>query len=178
MEKNLVLCRSKYGSAQRYADMLREEYSCDVEDAKNCKRIDFSSYDTVILVGGVYAGAIAGMKNLKNSFHALTGKRVAVFCVGASPYDPENIEHLKKNNLTGPLADIPIFYGRGAWDESRMSFSDRAMCWIFKKLAVHLNDTSCEPWLKELVMSPDKKYDWVERKNLMPLLNFLHETKP
>ena len=45
--------------------------------------------------------------------------------MGASPYDEKALQEVKEHNLKEDLRDIPMFYGRGAWDEEAMTFTDR-----------------------------------------------------
>ena len=44
-------------------------------------------YDVIVLGGAIYASGISGLSFLKKHMEALQGKRLVVFCVGASPYD-------------------------------------------------------------------------------------------
>ena len=53
--------------------------------------------------------------------------------MGASPYDEKALKEVKEHNLKDDLHDIPMFYGRGAWDEEAMTFTDRTMCRMLQK---------------------------------------------
>ena len=46
---------------------------------------DVQNYDAILLGGGIYASGIAGLSFLKKHIGRLRGKRILVFCVGASP---------------------------------------------------------------------------------------------
>ena len=52
---------------------------------------------------------------------------------GASPYDEKAVADVKAQNLKEELKDIPLFYGRGAWDEEAMSLPDRMLCRMLQK---------------------------------------------
>ncbi len=85
-------------------------------------------YDKLIFGGGIYATGIGGLSFLKKNFKALKDKKIAVFCVGASPYDEEALKLIADHNLKNELKGIPCFYCRGAWDEDAMTFVDRTLC--------------------------------------------------
>lgn len=53
--------------------------------------------------------------------------------MGASPYDEKAVADVKAQNLKEELKDIPLFYGRGAWDEEAMSLPDRMLCRMLQK---------------------------------------------
>ena len=88
---------------------------------------DLAKYDIVILAGGIYASGIAGLTFLKKHIKQMENKRIAVFCVGASPFDEQAFKQIYEHNFSGNLSNIPCFYGRGAWNEEKMSFADRTM---------------------------------------------------
>ena len=127
MERGIVLYQSKYGSTEKYARWLAEEAGYDIIEVKKAKADTMNGYETVILCGAVYASGIAGISYLRKNKNALAGKRTAVFCVGASPYDEKAVADVKAQNLKEELKDIPLFYGRGAWDEEAMSLPDRML---------------------------------------------------
>ena len=173
MGKVLVVYQSKYGATKKYAEILREEIPCDVVRTPDCRKMDFSRYDTVLFSGGVYAGSIAGLKDMKKHRRDLTGKKLAVLCVGASPSDPKAMKKLREQNLKGEFSETPLFYARGAWDESKMDFKDQLMCKLLEKSISRLDESACEPWMKELLTAVGQKHDWVDRKQIRPLIKFL-----
>ena len=114
-------------------------------------------YDAVVFAGAIYASGISGLKVLRSKWPLLKQKRVAVFCVGASPYDEKAIREVKQNNLKDELKDIPMFYGRGAWDESAMTFKDRTLCKLLQKMISGKSEAECEPWMKAFAVSIRKE---------------------
>ena len=99
MERGIVLYQSKYGSTEKYARWLAEESGYDIIEVKKAKADTMNGYETVILCGAVYASGIAGISYLRKNKNALAGKRTAVFCVGASPYDEKAVADVKAQNL-------------------------------------------------------------------------------
>ena len=116
-----------------------------------------TSYDTVIFCGGIYASGIAGLSLLRKHYPKLRTKKLAVFCVGASPYDQKAFEEIRAHNLKGELSGIPLFYGRGAWDEKAMNFKDRTLCRILQKSVAKIDPSKQEPWMKALSCAAGKQ---------------------
>ena len=108
-----MLYQSKYGATRKYAQWLAEELACDLIETKKARIEKVESYDVVILGGGVYASGILGFSFLKKHFSRLKNKKLAVFAVGASPYDEKVIDAFRAHNFKGELARIPLYYCRG-----------------------------------------------------------------
>ena len=98
---------------------------------------------------------------------------MAILCVGASPYDESAFTEIKKHNLTGDLINIPLFYGRGAWNESNMKFIDRTLCKMLQKSVAKKDPSTYEPWMKALMCAAGQNGDWTDKEYLAPLLEYL-----
>ena len=85
MKNGIVIYKSNYGATEKYANWLAEAtgYAC-MEMSKATLALVLP-YRTIVLCGGIYASGIAGLSFLKKHFRNLKGKKIAVFCVGASP---------------------------------------------------------------------------------------------
>ncbi len=169
----LVVYKSKYGATKKYAQMLKDELGCDIVELKDFDRAFPVIYDNVIFAGGIYAGGIAGINVLRKNYDTLRKKNLAVFCVGASPFDGNALNEVKDRCLKGELGDIPLFYGRGAWDESAMGLKDRMMCRILQKAVAKQDPSTYEPWMEALMSAMGKKCDWIDRKYLEPLIDYI-----
>ena len=66
-----------------------------------------------------------------------------------------------------------FFYARGAWNEGRMTFKDRILCGILQKVIARQEAASLEPWMEELLRSKGRICDWTDKKNLLPLLEYI-----
>lgn len=173
MNTGIILYESKYGATETYVQWLTEETGfASVRTSKAvCSKI--TKYDRILLCGGVYASGIAGLSFLRKNEKVIRNKKVAVFCVGASPLHEKALEELKAHNLKGGLKDIPLFYGRGAWDEERMSFKDRTLCKMLKKAVAKKDPATYEPWMEALLCAQGQKCDWTDRKYLNPLIAYI-----
>lgn len=175
MNSGIIIYRSKYGATKKYANWLAEMTGYDCVETQNASLKTVSEYETIVLCGGIYASGIAGLPFLKKYFSDLRGKKIAIFCVGASPYDEQAFNEIKKHNLNGELSDIPLFYGRGAWDESRMSFKDRTLCKLLQKAISKKDPNTYEPWMKALMSAVGKSCDWTDREYLASIREYLEK---
>jgi len=173
MSKGIILYQSKYGATKKYAEWLKEETGFDWVETRKAKIAAVEEYDTVILGGGVYASGILGMNFLRKNIGRLSGKRIAVFAVGASPYDEEAIRQARERNFKGDLSGIPLFYFRGAWDEDSMTAGDRMLCRMLQKAVARQDPATYEPWQRALMCAVGQKCDWTDRASLRPLLDWL-----
>ena len=112
---------------------------------------------------------------MKKNINKLRNKKIAILCVGASPYDESAFAEIKAHNLTDDLKDIPLFYGRGAWDESKMKFVDRTLCKMLQKSVAKKNPDTYEPWMKALMCASGQSCDWTDEKYLLPLIDYLEK---
>ena len=176
MSKGIILYQSKYGATKRYADWLMEETGYDCIETKNAKVENLRNYDVIILGGGVYASGIAGLQFLKKNINQLVDKKIAVFAVGASPYDEKAIMQIRDLHFKDALSNIPSFYCRGAWDEEKMKFVDRTLCNMLQKAVAKQKPDECEPWQKALLCAVGQKCDWTDKSYLEPLIKYISES--
>ncbi len=173
MKQGIILFQSKYGATLKYARWLQEMTDFDCVETPKAAPEQVLQYETVVLCGGIYASGIAGLSFFKKNFSGLKGKKTAILCVGASPYDEAALAAVREHNLTGDLKGIPLFYGRGAWDMSRMKFIDRTLCKMLQKSVAKKDPDTYEPWMKALMSAAGQSCDWTDRKYLTPLAEFL-----
>ena len=173
MSKGIILYQSKYGATKKYTNWLQEETGYDCVETKSVSLNRLGAYDTIILGGGVYASGIAGLSVLKKNINRLSDKRIAVFCVGASPYDEDAIAQIRTLHFKDELSNVPLYYCRGAWDEDVMTFRDRTLCKMLQKAVAKKDPSTYEPWEKALMCSAGQKCDWTDKKYLQPIISSL-----
>ena len=87
--------QSKYGATAKYAKWLQECTTYDIAETKKARAETAAGYDVVILCGGIYASGIAGLSFLRK-IKGSAREKIAVFCVGASPYDEKRWLRLRR----------------------------------------------------------------------------------
>ena len=60
MKDIIVVYKSKYGTAEKYARWIAEELECDIRSMDEIKARDLEPYENIIFGGGVHAGGIEG----------------------------------------------------------------------------------------------------------------------
>ena len=85
----IILYQSKYGATKKYANWLSAETGFSCIETKKANVSELVNYDVIVLGGGIYASGIAGLSFLKKNMDSLNGKKIVVFCCGASPYEEE-----------------------------------------------------------------------------------------
>ncbi|MCI9408247.1 MAG: flavodoxin [Oscillospiraceae bacterium] len=171
----IILFQSKYGATKKYADWLSEELGFPCVETKKARISEVVSFDAVILGGGIYASGIAGLSFLKKNIDSLNGKKIAVFCCGASPYDEDAFKEVIKHNMKDDLENIPVFYCRGSWDMEKMSFADRTLCNMLRKAVSKKDPSEYEIWEKALMAAGNDKCDWTDKEYLKPLVEFINK---
>lgn len=169
MSNGIIVYKSKYGAARQYAAWLAELTGFDCVEINRADRARIAIYDTLIFCGGVYASRIAGLSFLKKHIAGLKDKRLAVFAVGASPYEENTVQSLCTHNAKGLPESVKWFYGRGAWNEDMMTFKDRMLCKMLHKADL----SSLEPWMASLMETGGQACDWTDKTCLNPLLDFI-----
>ena len=173
MKPILILVKSKYGASRRYAGWLAAIAACDLAETKDFNPRNFDRYETIVLMGGVYAGTVAGVDFLKKHRARLKGKTIAVFAVGASPADAEELKPMQ-SRLKASLPEAVLFYGRGCYDEQRMNFADRTLCRMLKKSLLKKDPATLEPWARAMLESEKQgACDWCDPDALKPLCSAL-----
>jgi len=175
--KGIIIYQSKYGATKKYADWLKEatKYECLETRTVTVQAVD--QFDIIILAGGIYASGISGLSFLRKHINELNNKKIAVLCVGASPFDEDAFNQIYTHNFKGSLQGIPCFYGRGAWNESAMSVKDRALCKMLQKVVSKKDPATYEPWEKALMCAVGQSCDWTEKKYLQPLLEWIESAQ-
>lgn len=138
----IILYQSKYGATKKYAQWISEKTGFPCVETKQARISDVREYDTILLGGGIYASGIAGLSFLKKNIKDLQGKKIVVFCVGASPYEEKAYREIVAHNMKDGLSDIPCFYCRGAWDTEVLSIVDRNLCKLLLSTALSVTEIS------------------------------------
>lgn len=171
----IIMYQSRYGSTKKYAEWLSEKTGFDIIRTKEIKADMLDKYDIIVLGGGVYASGVLGLSFLKKNISKLKGKKLAVFCVGASPYDEKAIAQAREVHFKDEMKSVPLFYCRGAWDEDKMSFGDRTLCRMLQKAVAKQDPATYEPWQSALMCAVGQKCDWTDEKYLEPLIEYLNK---
>lgn len=167
--KNLIIYGSEYGVTKKYAETLGEMVEGKVisyEQAK--KQLAEDSYDTIVYMGGLYAGSALGLKETAKLFPA-DGK-IIIVTVGLMP--PELLDtKLKKSVQRQVPKDVfdraERFHLQGAIDYSILSGKHKMMmgtlCNVLKLKPAKTDDD------RALIASYNQNLDLVDFSKLEPI---------
>lgn len=170
----IIIYGSQYGTTKQYAEELARKTAIEVKSY--IEIADINRYDTVIYIGGLYAGGVLGMKKTFAKMSQCQDKKVIIATVGlADPTDAENINSIKssmKRQLSNELYEkAHIFHLRGGIDYSRLSFKHKAMMGLLYKKAVGLPEEKKTAEVKAMIETYNKKVDFVDFHSLTAILN-------
>ncbi len=170
----IIVYGSQYGTAQQYAEELARKTNIDLKSYE--KVTDINRYDTVIFVGGLYAGGVLGMKKTLAKMLQCQRKKVIIVTVGlADPMNTENTDNIRngmKRQLSKELYEnAHIFHLRGGIDYSRLSFKHKTKMGLLYKKAVRLPEEKKTAEVKAMIETYNKKVDFVDFDSLAPIVN-------
>lgn len=167
--KAVVIYFSKTGFTQRYAEWIGEELTGKVVSYEDRDGIQWEQYDVILFGGGFHAGKINGIEWFKEQLPQLVGKKVVVFATGAMPPEAAEVETAMKANFTKEQQEqVKTFYLWGGLCYEKMSFGDRLMMAVFRKMLKMKKQT-------EMLKVVSASYDKASREYLAPLLQYCNK---
>lgn len=167
--KTIVVYRSKYGYAKKYAEWIAEALNCDIKE--NAALGDIAGYDMIICGGGIYAGRINGANLVTKNLGKLSGKRLILFAVGSnSGADKDIVPFWNKILTPEQQAQIPHFYLRGGFDYGRLNGGDRLLMNLLKSQLKKQKDPDEET--KGLLAAYETPVDFTDKERLKELLEY------
>ena len=170
----IIIYGSQYGTAKKYAEELARRTGID---AKNFKEIsDINCYDTLVYIGGLYAGGVLGLKKTFAKLSQCQGKKIIIATVGlADPTDAESIGNIKssiKRQLSKELYESAYFFHlRGGIDYSRLNFKHKTMMGLLYKKAIGLPEDEKSTEVKAMIETYNQKVDFVDFESLNDLID-------
>lgn len=174
MMKTIVIYNSQTGFTKRYADWIAEEVNVECVELKKAKKMDFSEFDTIIFGSWMMAESINKFKWYKKNVSKWQDKKLAVFCVGASPAEnPDLDKMLSKYTNDETLSGVEFFYCAGGLDYEKMPVVHRAMMKMFVKM-LNSNKNKTEADLRQIEMI-SKSFDNSDKKYIEPIVEYIKE---
>lgn len=169
--KTLVIYTSTTGFTEKYAQWLTERLGADlmkVNEAMKKSDSYFDKYDALIYGGWALAGSIQKSKWFLERLERWQGKRLALFCVGASPAENEEVDVAMDNILTAEQKNVAqVFYCPGGLSYERMPFTYRLAMRAFAALMKRKHPDD------EKVRILSSSYDVSDPKYLDPLVEYI-----
>lgn len=170
--KTIVVYKSKYGYAKKYAEWIAEELGCDIKE--NAAIGDVLGYDIIICGGGIYAGRINGAKLVTKNLGKLSGKRLILFAVGSnSGADKDIVPFWDKALTSEQQKQIAHFYLRGGFDYGRLGKTDRLLMNMLKSHLKKIKDPDEET--RGLLAAYETPVDFTDKEQLKELLEYVRK---
>jgi len=171
INKVVVVYKSKYGSAERYAQWIADEVKADLFEGSKITLNDLLKYDTVVYGGSLYATGILGFSLIRKNFDRLKDKKVVVFSVGASPAHPSAINDIKNNNFTEEMKEkVSFFHLRGGFNYKNLNPIDRVLMYILKRKIERKNPDERTDDEKGMLACYKHPADWTNKKSINPII--------
>ena len=83
--KTIIIYNSQTGFTKRYAEWIAEAAKADCIELSAAKKKDLTAYEAIVFGSWACAGSISKISWFKGNIDKWAGKKLIVFCVGASP---------------------------------------------------------------------------------------------
>ena len=173
--KTLVIYTSQTGFTKRYAEWIADRLQADIlnlDEAKKQKNEFFNSYDAIIYGGWAMAGNVVKIKWFLTRAANWKEKKLAVFCVGASPHESPEVQTALDNVLDDEQKKyIKAFYLQGGLNYSAMKLPYKlAMKGFAAAVAKTKNPTETEKAMAEMI---SHSYDISDEKYITPIVEYI-----
>ncbi len=173
--KTLVIYTSQTGFTKKYAELISVRMNADIltiDEAKKKAKDFFLEYDAIVYGGWAMAGNIVGVKWFLNKALEWKTKKVAVFCVGASPRENPDVDVFLNNMINDEQKTyIMSFYCQGGIDYSRMKFPYKFMMKSMVSVLKKKKDATEKE--KEMAKYLSGSYDISDEKYIEPIIEYL-----
>lgn len=170
--KTAVVYHSQTGFTRRYAQWIAEAANADCFELSEARKRDLSGYGAIVFGSWVCAGSVSKLGWFKTNMEKWKDKKLAVFCVGASPADSPEIQEFLKQNFGGAeYAGVKVFYCPGGFCYEKMGLQSKLMMKVFMKaLKAKKEKTEAE---EEMIRWLSSSYDISDRKYIEPIVEAL-----
>lgn len=170
----IIIYGSQYGTTRRYAEELAERTGIPVISYEEIN--DLSGYETIIHMGGLYAGGVMGLKNTMKALPK--NANFIIVTVGLSDVnDEKNIENIRmsiRRQLPGEIYDhARIFHLRGGIDYQKLNFAHRTMMTLLYNKAKKLPEEKKTAEVRAMIETFNQKVDFVDFHSLDQIIDIL-----
>lgn len=171
--KALVVYTSQTGFTKKYAEWIAKRLQADLLDVRDAKKKkDFDSYDAIIFGGWAMAGKVMQSKWFLGKAPAWKEKKLALFCVGASPKENPDVEVSLKKLLTDEQREyIRAFYCQGGLNYDKMKTPSKLAVKALVSMLNKKKDASEKE--KDMAEMLSHSYDISDEKYIEPIMEYV-----
>lgn len=169
----IILYGSQYGTAKRYAEELGRRTGIAVQSFEEAG--DISCCQTIVYIGGLYAGGVLGMKKTLENLKDPREKRLIIATVGlADPEDEKNWETIRRamrRQLPPAVFEqARIFHMRGGIDYSKLNFKHKTMMCLLYQKAKNLPKEKRTAEVEAMIDTYNRQVSFVNFSSLDPIV--------
>ncbi len=174
MNKTVILYGSKYGTTKIYAEKLSE--MTGFECFSYTANYSIESYDTIVLMGALYAG---GVKGLKETVKKLSSQQHLIIVTNglADPKEAENIENIRQSVERQVGATwynkASIYHLRGGVNYGRLNLAHRVLMKLLYQRTKGLPTNEITPERKTFLETYGKEVTFIDFSDLIPICEHL-----
>ncbi len=170
----IIIYGSCYGSTKQYAEVLSKRTNIEAISFKNVKKIN--AYNTIIYLGGVYAGGVLGMAKTIKKLKDFSNKKIIIVTVGLSdPTDEVNKNNIRNNIKNQIQKEIfekaKIFHLRGGIDYSKLNFAHKTMMKLLYNSVKNLPEEKLTAEDRAMIETYNKKIDFIDFSSLEQIIS-------
>ena len=170
----IIIYGSCYGSTKQYAEELSKRTNIEAISFKNVKEIN--AYNTIIYLGGLYAGGVLGMPKTIKKLRDFSNKKIIIVTVGFSVLTDEvnknNIRNNIKNQLQKEIFEkAKIFHLRGGIDYSKLNFAHKTMMKLLYNSVKNLPEEKLTAEDRAMIEIYNKKIDFIDFSSLEQIIS-------
>ncbi|WP_303834181.1 flavodoxin domain-containing protein [Ruminococcus flavefaciens] len=173
--RTIIVYSSQTGFTKKYAEWLAEKLGAEIMTFKDAHKKDdkyFDQYDAIIYGGWVAVEKIHKADWFTSRIDKWHGKKLAMFCVGASPARYSGVDNLLNKSLTDEQKKFAkVFYCEGGLNYEKMSLSSKM---LMKTFAAMLNSKK-DKTPDEIAMAEhvSKSGDYTDKKFIEPIAAYI-----
>ena len=173
--KTIIVYTSQTGFTKRYAEWMAEELGAELvtlEEAKKQNDRYFADYDAIIYGGWAMGGKIVNSEWFTQRIPSWKGKKLVLFCVGASPNEIPEVEVALHNALTDEERNYAkAFYCQGGIAYDKMKLPSKLAMKAFASMIRKKKDaTEQDKKMGEMI---SQSYDISDRKFILPIVDYV-----
>ncbi len=170
--KTVVIYNSQTGFTKQYAEWIAEAAGADCLPLSKAKKKNLTAYEAIIFGSWVCAGTIKNLSWFKKNIDTWAGKKLIVFCTGASPIISPAIEAaLKQVNSEPKMKQVKAFYCPGGLNYDKMSAPYGLVMKMLRRGLNAKKDKTQED--EEMIKMISSSYDNADKKYTEPILSCL-----
>lgn len=176
----IIIYGTHYGTTKKYAEELANRTNIKAISYENVE--DINDYDTIIYLGGLYAGGVLGMAKTLKKLNNFQDKNIIIATVGVADPTDEINENNIRNNIKSQLKkeifeNAKIFHLRGGIDYKKLNFVHKTMLKLLYNKVKNLPKDKQTPEDKAMIETYNKKVSFIDFSSLDKIIKEINKEK-